>query len=252
MAVGKPAAISKGNIMITTVLFDLDGTLLPMELDSFLENYFKLLISKLSAHGYEPQKVNDALWEALMAMIANDGSKTNEEVFWPVFNRECGKDARADIALFEEFYNNEFEGARASCGFDLKAVETVAAVKAKGLRVVLATSPLYPAIATQQRLRWAGFKPEDFELYTTYENYHYCKPNPGYYHEVLRNLGLKPEECLMVGNDAIEDMVAATLGIHVFLLPKWLVNRKNLDISAYPQGDFDDLLRYIDTLTKKD
>lgn len=234
--------------MITTVLFDLDGTLLPMELDGFLESYFKLLIGKLSAHGYEPQKVNDALWEALMAMIGNDGSKTNEEVFWPVFNRECGKDARADLALFEDFYKNEFEGARGACGFDPKAVETVAAVKNKGLRVVLATSPLYPAIATRQRILWAGFKPDDFELYTTYENYHYCKPSPGYYREVMDRLGVKPEECLMVGNDAIEDMVAATLGMKVFLLPKWLVNRKNLDISSYPQGDFDDLLAYIDSL----
>ena len=238
--------------MITTVLFDLDGTLLPMELDGFLESYFKLLIAKLSAHGYEPQKVNDALWEALMAMIGNDGSKTNEEVFWPVFNRECGKDARADIPLFEDFYRNEFHEARASCGFDPKAVETVAAVKAKGLRVVLATSPLYPAIATEQRMQWGGFKPEDFEVYTTYENYHYCKPSLGYYKELLDKLGVKPEECLMVGNDAIEDMSAAQLGIHVFLLPKWLVNRKNLDISAFPQGDFDDLMRYIDTLQKAD
>ena len=241
-----------GETMITTVLFDLDGTLLPMELDGFLETYFRLLTEKLVAHGYEAKKVNNALWEALMAMIANDGTKTNEEVFWPVFNRECGKDARADMSLFEEFYEKEFQGARAACGFDPKAVETVAAVKAKDLRVVLATSPLYPAIATKQRMLWAGFKPEDFELYTTYENYHYCKPSLGYYQEVLENLGLRPEECLMVGNDAIEDMSAAKLGIHVFLLPRWLVNRKNLDISSFPQGDFDDLLHYIDLLQKED
>ena len=238
--------------MITTVLFDLDGTLLPMELDGFLENYFKLLIGKMTEQGYDPQRTNDALWESLMAMIANDGSRTNEEVFWEVFCRECGRDARADLAVFEDFYRNEFQQARVSCGFDPKAVETVAAVKAKGLRVVLATSPLYPAIATQQRIAWAGFKPEDFEVYTTYENYHFCKPNTGYYQELLNNLGLKPEECLMVGNDAIEDMAAAKLGINVFLLPKWLVNRKSLDISAYPQGDFDDLMRHIDTLQKED
>jgi len=234
--------------MLTTVLFDLDGTLLPMELDRFLETYLELLTKKLSCHGYDPKKVTDGMWEGLTAMIANDGSRTNEDVFFDAFCKETGKDARRDIKLFHEFYQKEFQDARHTCGFDPKAAEAVAAVKAKGLRVVLATSPLYPAIATEQRIAWAGFRPEDFETYTTYETYHYCKPNPGYYREVLNRLGLQPEECLMVGNDAIEDMVAAELGIKVFLMPRWLVNRKNLDVSAYPQGDFDDLLQYIDML----
>ena len=114
--------------------------------------------------------------------------------------------------------------------------------------MVLATNPLYPAIATQNRIRWAGFRPEDFELYTTYEDTYHCKPNPAYYQDILDKLGLKPEECLMVGNDANEDMAAAKLGIPVFLLPKYLINRHNLDISTYPQGDFDDLLEYIASL----
>lgn len=234
--------------MLTTVLFDLDGTLLPMELDRFLERYFELLTGKLSAHGYDPQNVTDGMWEGLMSMISNDGSRTNEDAFLTAFCKETGKNAREDLPLFYEFYENEFQNAKDTCGFDPKAVETVAAVKARGLRVVLATSPLYPAIATKQRISWAGFKPEDFEIYTTYENYHYCKPNPAYYQEVLDRLGLKAEECLMVGNDAIEDTAAGKVGIKVFLLPKWLVNRKNVDISAYPQGDFDDLLKYIDSL----
>lgn len=238
--------------MITTVLFDLDGTLLPMDLDPFLEHYFGLLTKKLSAHGYDAEKVLNGMWEGLMTMIANDGSRTNEDAFFDAFCKETSRNARADIPLFLQFYENEFQDAKTYCGFDPKAVETVFAVKARGLRTVLATSPLYPAVATKQRILWAGFKPEDFEAWTTYENYHHCKPNPAYYEELLENLGLRPEECLMVGNDATEDMVAQTLGIKVFLLPKWLVNRNHVDISSYPQGDFDDLLRFIDALQKED
>jgi len=185
-----------------------------------------------------------------MAMIGNDGIHTNEDVFWEAFNKEVGKDARVDMPLFYDFYQNEFHGAKAACGFDPKAVQTVNAVKAKGLRVVLATSPLYPAVATENRMRWAGFQPEDFELYTTYEDTYHCKPNPAYYQDILDKLGLKAEECLMVGNDAIEDTAAEKVGIQVFLLPKHLVNRKNLDVSAYPQGDFDALLAFIDALQK--
>lgn len=238
--------------MITTVLFDLDGTLLPMELDSFLESYFALLTKKLSAYGYNPEKLMDGMWEGLMAMIRNDGSRTNEDAFFDAFSKEVGRDARADAHLFHDFYETEFHLAKGSCGFDPKAAETVAAIRKKGLRVILATNPLYPTVATEARIRWAGLEPGDFELYTTFEDFSHCKPNTAYYQDVLDRLNLKPEECLMVGNDAEEDMSARKLGIHVFLLPKWLVNRHKLDISPYPQGDFDDLLQYIETLQKMD
>ena len=234
--------------MITTVLFDLDGTLLPMELDAFLETYFKLLTKKLSAHGYDPVKLMDGMWEGINSMITNDGSRTNEEAFWDAFCTAVGFDARVDMQLFRDFYEHEFFGTRDACGTDPRAAEVVAAIKERGLRVVLATNPLYPAVATENRIRWAGLQPEDFELYTTYEDTYHCKPNPAYYQDILDKLGLAAGECLMVGNDAIEDLAAAKLGIKVFLLPRYLINRNNLDISTVPQGDFDDLLAYIDTL----
>ena len=55
------------------------------------------------------------------------------------------------------------------------------------------------------RIRWAGIDAEDFEVITTYETYHYCKPNPKYFQEVMEEFGLNPKECLMVGNDVQED-----------------------------------------------
>jgi HAD superfamily hydrolase (TIGR01549 family) len=238
--------------MITTVLFDLDGTLLPMELDQFLECYFSLLAKKLSSHGYDPHKLIDGMWEGINAMIRNDGSATNETVFWDTFCREIRRNAKVDIPLFQEFYENEYLTAKSACGFDPRAAETVAAVKRMGIRVILATNPLYPAVATQARIRWAGLDPDDFVLYTTYEDTYHCKPNPAYYQDILDKLGLNAEECLMVGNDAIEDMAAENLGMQVFLLPRWLVNRTGRDVSGYPQGNFDDLLSYIRTQNKKD
>ena len=86
---------------------------------------------------------------------------------------------------------------------------------------------------------------EDFEIFTTYENYHFCKPNLNYYREVVERLGVKPEECLMVGNDVGEDMVTEELGMKVFLMPADLINKVGKDISKYPQGNFEDLLVFI-------
>ena len=119
-------------------------------------------------------------------------------------------------------------------------------LKARGVRVALATNPIFPRIATEQRIRWAGLAPEDFVLYTTYENSPFCKPNPDYYREVARTLGVQPEECLMVGNDATEDLAAREAGMDVFLLTDCLINTKNRDISACPRGDFAALNAYLD------
>ena len=119
-------------------------------------------------------------------------------------------------------------------------------MKDRGCRVVLATNPLFPAIATESRARWAGLDPADFERITTYENSRFCKPNPAYYREILESIGEVPENCIMVGNDVGEDMVAQTLGMQVFLLTDCLINKQNADISAYPRGNFADLLEFLE------
>ena len=231
--------------MITTVLFDLDGTLLPMDQDEFVKYYFGLLAKKVAPLGYDPKTLPGNIWSGTAAMVKNDGSCTNEAAFWKRFAAIYGEDVRKDEPVFRHFYENEFNGARAACGFNPKSAETVAAIKARGLRVALATNPIFPAVATESRIRWAGLVPEDFELYTTYENIGYCKPNPDYYREIARRLGVSPAECLMVGNDAQEDMAAEETGMQVFLLTDCLINKEEKDITRYRRGSFDRLMQRI-------
>lgn len=233
---------------ITTVLFDLDGTLLPMDQDVFVKHYFGLLAKKLAPYGYQPEKLIDAIWAGTAAMVKNDGSRTNEEAFWDTFTERMGAAARHDEPLFDEYYHTDFQKVQAVCGYDVGAAKAVQAVKARGFQAALATNPIFPAIATQSRIRWAGLQPEDFALYTTYENSRFCKPNPEYYRAVCAQLEVKPEQCLMVGNDVGEDMIARTLGMRVFLLTDCIINKKNEDISQYPHGSFAELLAYIDEL----
>ena len=114
-----------------------------------------------------------------------------------------------------------------------------------GLKVALATNPIFPKVATESRIRWAGLEPEDFELYTSYENIGYCKPNPDYYREIVKRLGVEPEQCLMVGNDVSEDMVAETVGMKVFLLTDCLINKEQKDINQYRRGSFDQILKRL-------
>lgn len=233
---------------LQAVLFDLDATLLPMDQDEFIRAYMKGLVTKLALHGYDPQRLIDTVWAGTAAMVRNDGTTTNEEAFWRVFCAAFGADARQDEPILDDFYHNEFRTIQQICGYNPAAADIVRALSARGVRVALATNPLFPAIATESRMRWAGLEPTDFELYTTYENINYCKPNLDYYREILRRLDLAPQECLMVGNDVGDDMVAAELGMQVFLLTDHLINKDGVDIDQYPHGDFADLQGYIDKL----
>lgn len=231
--------------MITTILFDLDGTLLPMDQDKFVKSYIGRMAKKLAPYGYDPELLTAGLWKGTGAMVKNNGEKTNEEVFWTVFNAILGKDCRTDEELFMEYYRNEFQLVAQDCGFDPRASESIRQIKELGYHVALATNPLFPSIATYSRAAWAGLNPEDFEIITTYENSRHCKPNPDYYRDILATLDLKPENCVMVGNDVQEDMVAETLGMKVFLLTDSLINRTGEDIGRYPHGSFPELLTFI-------
>lgn len=233
---------------IKVVLFDLDGTLLPMDQDVFVKAYFKGVAEKLAPFGYDPKELIDTIWSGTMEMIKNDGSITNEEAFWKCFSLKYGEKALADISLFEKFYEENFDDVKEVCGYNCAAAQVVNKLKSAGVRVVLATNPIFPSIATEKRIRWAGLNPEDFELFTTYENSKYCKPNLCYYKEILNQLNVEPEECLMVGNDVGDDMVAEKIGIKTFLLTDCLINKTDKDISNYNNGNFHKLLEFVDNI----
>jgi FMN phosphatase YigB (HAD superfamily) len=184
-------------------------------------------------------------------MVKNDGTKTNEALFWQVFSSVYGEEkAKADESYFDAFYNSPdgFDKVREVMGFAPLASEAVLLVKELGLRPILATNPVFPSIATEKRIKWAGLSPEDFELITSYENSRHTKPNPAYYTDVAAALGVDPGACLMVGNDVGDDMAAEKVGMKVFLLDDCLINKGGEDISKYPHGSFTELLRYVESI----
>lgn len=234
---------------MNTFIFDLDGTLLPMpEQEKFLETYFKALSCKFANIGQDPQKLMKAVWAGTQSMVENDGTMTNEQRFWEVFCNAMGEEARQLEAVFEDFYLNEFVAAKATTFRNPRAKQCIDLLKKKGYLVALATNPLFPRVATHTRILWAGLAPEDFALITTYDNSSFCKPNLDYYKEVLLNIGKKPEECIMIGNDVKEDMCAASLGLDTYLLKECLICPEGADISMLKQGDFDDLYNMINGL----
>lgn len=233
---------------LKAVFFDLDGTLLPMDQDFFIKNYFGSISEYMKSYGYDPQELVKAIWQGTGAMIKNDGTCTNEEAFWGTFVKIYGEACLKDLEHFDRFYVEQFDSLKSVCGFNPKAKEIVDYLKSKEIKVVLATNPIFPSIATEKRIAFAGLEAEDFEFFTSYENIGCSKPNLRYYEEVLSRAGVDPADVLMVGNDVSDDMVAKKLGVKVFLLTDCLINKDGEDISLYPNGNFDALKKYIDTI----
>ena len=230
----------------TTVLFDLDGTLIGMNQDEFIRLYFHAILGKLTELGYDKALMYEALEKAIRATKRNDGSVTNEMRFWQTFDEAAGGASKDLCDALVSFYSNEFiRVLEGSCYPYPRALEIVNTARAKGLCVILATNPLFPAIATHARIRLGGMSPDDFDYITAYENSSYCKPSPGYFRELLDKLGISPEECVMIGNDTKDDFAAHALGIPVFILTDGLINQGGVDLAEYPHGGFDDLISYI-------
>ena len=231
-----------------TVLFDLDGTLLPMDQELFIKVYFGELVEKFSKQGYQGKQLVDAVWFGTAAMVKNDGKLLNIDAFWAAFSHAMGRDLLSEKPQFESFYANEFERAKSVVSPEPLANQCVKLLKSKGYSVVLATNPIFPEIATMARIRWAGLDADDFDLITTYDNCHYCKPNPKYFYEILDCIDKVGSQCLMVGNDTREDTAAAQAGIEVFLLSTNLETHGEPIPDDYTIGDFAELKSIIDEL----
>lgn len=233
--------------MLDAILFDMDGTLLPMDNDEFTDGYFRLLAEAVAPLGYEYKSMSYAMWQGVKAMLQNDGSRRNCEPFWDAFGETLGIDCRAHIPYFDEFYTKDFHKAIAFTQPTEKARIAVELAKKKAEHVVLATNPFFPRVAVAARLSWAGLAVEDFDLITDYENFGTCKPNPAYYREIVDMLGIDPTRCLMIGNNAQEDILASqVIGMSTYLLDDCLIPFDPMPKTE--QGNFDALIAYLENL----
>lgn len=200
------------------VLFDLDGTLLDLEVDRFMSHYVEALSRELAPY-LAAERFQPALMSATGAMIANDGSMTNEERFWTTFEAQTGVDRTPLFPVIERFYREVFPQLAFVARPVKIAPKIVDVVKAAGVIVVLATNSIFPKAAILERMRWAQLDPAAFDLITSFETMHASKPNPMYYLEICRRVGVAPEDAVMIGNDPKLDVNAAkAAGLAAYLV----------------------------------
>jgi len=218
---------------IKAILFDLDGTLIDVDLKKFIPGYVKLL-SNYTKELLSSRKLVSHVMKASELLENNNGDKTNEAVFNEFFFPIDGRSREELEPVFMKFYREEFSKLKKYTTKKTEARPTVQKAFDEGYKVAIATTPILPEIAVRKRLEWAGVGDFDYDLITSYEHVSATKPNLKYYEEIAEILELQPEECLMVGDEA-KDMVAKNLGCTTFL-----IRSQNTDLSPEtPKQDYE-------------
>jgi len=211
------------------ILFDLDGTLLPMTNETLEGLYLPSLSQKLSEY-VKPDLLMKNMWESLSVMMSDSSTLSNEIVFFDAFRDRMGNDLVNHLEpMFYTYYENEFNVLLKGVDDNSMMVEAIKILKEKGYRLVIATNPMFPEIAVSKRIEFSDLDESDFEYVSNYSKHTACKPNVKFYEEVLAAIDLKPEDCLMVGNDAYEDMIVKDLGMDAWLLTDYLIDGKYED-----------------------
>lgn len=235
-------------VMLKTILFDLDGTLLPINTEKFIKMYFDELGIKFKEY-FEKEEFAGLIWKATETMIGSkDPKKSNMEVFFEYFYNKSQHGKEIIDPLFEDFYIREFLKIEELTEGNIYIQKSIALLKDKGYELVIATNPLFPKVAVNHRIQWAGLDREDFILVTTFEDMHFCKPNINYYKEILEKINRNPKECMMVGNDVEEDMVAGELGFKTYLIEDHKIQRgENINNIDYV-GKYQDFYKFVQNL----
>lgn len=205
--------------MLQAILLDLDDTLLGNNMDTFIPHYFDLLGQKAQQFLEKERFFREMLLSTRMMMANTDTAVANHEAFWQTFVERTGLNRAELEPFFEQFYRHEFSQLQSVTQLRPVAAELVQACFDKGLKVVVATNPVFPSSAVEARLEWAGVPVTQFpyDMVTTYENMNATKPHRQYYHQILNEIGCAPEAALMVGDDWKNDIVpAADMGMFTY------------------------------------
>ena len=218
----KDAARRKGGRhVIRAVLFDLDDTLLRLNLTAFVARYVAGASRLLaSAARVSPVSLGVPYVRAFLAMDdqGREDSLTNEQLFNKTILETTGIPLDDPvIADLMTYYETElvpgFAGGIVAARPVAGAREAIEAVHDAGLICALATNPTFSLACDRARMGWAGVDESDFALVSTYSNSTRCKPSVRYYQEFANQLGVRLDECLMVGNDAARDIVRGDCGL---------------------------------------
>jgi len=201
--------------MLKAILLDLDNTLILYDELKYYKAYFKQL-NEFFGEEMPPEELKERVLKGTMALGRNKGEKTNLECFLEVFADGLDVDTAFLWERFMDFYREVYDGIRVAVTVPDGLQDGLARLRQNGLKLVIASNPIFPVLAQQKRMRWGGIDPGWFDLFTHMENMRYVKPRTDYFHQACNMIGHAPGDCMMVGNDPVNDMAAGKAGLKTY------------------------------------
>jgi len=221
----------------TTILFDLDGTLLDVDMRRYIPAYVQGLADCV-ADTVSHEVASRTLLELVHELIQRDsGDESNNRWYLERAASRFGLDPDALQGRFAVWFSGGLTTLDSLMKPAPLARPIVESCLQRGQRVVIATNPVFPRPVIASRLRRAGLDDLDLTLITHSDNSRRCKPNPEYFYDILDNLDSTATECLMVGNDTSHDLAARRAGIATFLVDTWLIDRARGDFVSDYRGN---------------
>ena len=211
-----PGTTPKKTVPLKAVLFDLDNTFILFDETRFFSEY----MPRLARHFTDLIPVEyfrNRIISSTQALIANDGTAPNLTVFMHTFTQDLDADLSDIQDRFTHFYETEFDTFRSLVEPVERCADIVMDIQGMGMKIAVASNPVWPRFVQEKRLAWAGLENVRFDWITDIENTSSCKPHLSYYKHICGHLGLTPGVCMMVGNDPANDMAAGRLGMKTFL-----------------------------------
>ena len=235
--------------MSLTLLLDLDDTLLVNPLDQFLPAYLSKLSTYLAPYA-EPSSMVQALLAGTRQMVENQQPDCSlRDVFGSVFYPFLRVQPQEIQPAIEQFYADVFPTLKKLTQINPDAIELVDTAFKRGYRVAISTNPLFPQTAIFQRLEWAGLSLQKypFALISSFESFHFSKPNPAFFAEMLARMGWPEDPVVVVGNDLENDIrSAAQLGLPTYLVLQDGAPPQNTRVRPMAAGDLAGLLPWFD------
>lgn len=240
-----PQAIDLDNVQ--AIFFDLDGTLVDVDMQLFVAGYLRRLTEQMSAQ-FDPARAARVLHQAVAAMFANtDAEKTLEDILYEVLYVELAMSAQEYRQSLERFCREGLDSLSPLVKGHPLSSQLIDLSLMRGWKVVLATNPIFPRVVVDARLKWGNLDRDAFHHVTSYETAHFCKPSPAFFEELLESMEVPAEACLMVGNDVLHDLSASQVGIRTCLLTPWCIKRPGVSFQADWQGSHEELLALLDS-----
>lgn len=237
------------------IFFDMDGTLLPIEVRDFLLPYYELLEIAALRKGYDAQRLRESVNAGIFSMYDHPTTETNATAFWRVFfanyygdKGPSVEEQQAIYAFMDEFYRNDFDRAGKGVVPNPSAAQALATLHEKGYPLYLTTMPMFPYSAIEWRMKWAGCDISLFDRVTTFENSTSVKPHLEYYRENIALADVEPGRILMVGNNTSDDLACLQCGMDAYLVTDYLINQNEFDITTVRHGSLSDFAEWVEDL----